>query len=305
MPVPEETEKDTHQEDVDDLQIKFAAIDKANKYYDEQLERLNEARKKSQKIFDNLGESPSREKIESVGKSNDEVNKAAHNSYLCQVDIQNKITDLAEARYKQISRESTNQKEIEQAYQDYLETKKSADEAIDKAYDSYKATYNDNLQKYQSLTNPSSDISLSAPNKTETSPIKDLPSQPSTSQNTTIQSDSNDKISKKYQEKFKNDSWYKDNPPKKEENGNLNLSFKSEEDMAKFSQDLAQENESFIMVDSKTNKVIAYANGDGKLYHPDGEEFKKGDKFKPGEQSLEDFNMPSQEEPDKGSQNTI
>ncbi|MBN9226648.1 MULTISPECIES: hypothetical protein [Legionella] len=97
------------------------------------------------------------------------------------------------------------------------------------------------------------------------------------------------------------EQWFKDNPPEKGEDGRLKLTFKSDEDMTDFFKKQAESGNSFIMVDEKTNKVIAYSNGDGKLYKPgkDGPQEITGKTLLPkaGEMNdlpdLKDFKMPA------------
>ncbi|WP_199742189.1 hypothetical protein [Legionella qingyii] len=99
--------------------------------------------------------------------------------------------------------------------------------------------------------------------------------------------------------------WLKDHPPEKDENGRLTLSFKSEEDMASFFEKQAKSGQSFIMIDAETNKVIAYSNGDGKLYQTskDGPKEYTGGPLAPNKEAMKDlpdfdgFTMPAKGEP--------
>lgn len=101
--------------------------------------------------------------------------------------------------------------------------------------------------------------------------------------------------------------WFKDHPPEKDENGRLSLTFKSEEDMASFFQKQAKEGQSFIMVDAATNKVIAYSNGDGKLYQTtkDGPKANEGGSLFPSKEAMKDlpdldgFKLPEKDEPEQ------
>ncbi|WP_454784891.1 hypothetical protein [Legionella sp. WA2024007413] len=101
--------------------------------------------------------------------------------------------------------------------------------------------------------------------------------------------------------------WFKDHPPKKDENGGLSLTFKSEEDMASFFQKQAKEGKSFIMVDAETNKVIAYSNGDGKLYQTtkEGPKAYEGGSLLPSKEAMKDlpdldgFKLPAKDEPEQ------
>ncbi|MCW8419421.1 hypothetical protein OQJ18_00415 [Fluoribacter dumoffii] len=98
------------------------------------------------------------------------------------------------------------------------------------------------------------------------------------------------------------EQWVKDNPPENK-NGQLKLSFKSEENMTDFFKQQASEGKSFIMVDEKTQKVMAYSNGDGKIYRPgkDGPQEITGKSLTPKEGEMEDlpkldsFKMPAKE----------
>jgi len=55
---------------------------------------------------------------------------------------------------------------------------------------------------------------------------------------------------------------------------------------------MASQKQPFVVVDDKTNKVIAYSDGDGTLKTPpDGKEF-SGDKLKPTSVDISDFKMP-------------
>ncbi|GGI76286.1 hypothetical protein [Legionella impletisoli] len=74
--------------------------------------------------------------------------------------------------------------------------------------------------------------------------------------------------------------------------GLLKLDFPSPEKAIDFFQQQASKNRSFIVVDEKTNKVLAYSNGDGQLYHGDGNLFKPGDKLTRSEIDFKDFHAP-------------
>ncbi|WP_454781453.1 hypothetical protein [Legionella sp. WA2022007384] len=99
--------------------------------------------------------------------------------------------------------------------------------------------------------------------------------------------------------------WVKDHPPEKDKDGRLTLSFKSEEDMASFFEKQAKAGQSFIMVDAETNKVIAYSNGDGKLYQTskDGPKAYEGGPLIPSKEAMKDlpdldgFTLPAKDEP--------
>lgn len=105
---------------------------------------------------------------------------------------------------------------------------------------------------------------------------------------TTVESEDLNPLVADYKNLYSKESWYKEPIV---ENGRTELTFPSQEVAANFFQDQAVKNRGFIVVDSQ-NKVIAYSNGDGKLYHSDGNEFKKGDKLTPSEIDLDQFQIP-------------
>ncbi len=76
--------------------------------------------------------------------------------------------------------------------------------------------------------------------------------------------------------------------PTKNEDGSVSLYFTSEQEFINFSIDAADKKMAFIMTDS-SNMVLCYSNGDGQLYHADGNEYKKGDLMKQSNISLEEF----------------
>lgn len=101
------------------------------------------------------------------------------------------------------------------------------------------------------------------------------------------------------------EDWFKKNPPEQDKDGRITLTFKSEEDMTQFFQEQAKSGQNFTMVDAKTNKVFAYANGDGKLYTigKDGPKEYTGGPLLPKEEDMKylpdvkDFKVPSKDEP--------
>jgi len=76
--------------------------------------------------------------------------------------------------------------------------------------------------------------------------------------------------------------------PTQNEDGSVTLCFASEQEFMDFSRNAAEKKLAFIMTDSN-KMVIGYSNGDGLLYHADGNECKKGDVMKPSNISLDDF----------------
>ncbi|KTD65593.1 substrate of the Dot/Icm secretion system [Legionella santicrucis] len=55
---------------------------------------------------------------------------------------------------------------------------------------------------------------------------------------------------------------------KPDEEGKVSFDFKTPEQMTDFFKQQAADGRRFVMVDAETNKVLAYSNGDGKLYRP-------------------------------------
>ncbi|QLZ68879.1 hypothetical protein FOLKNPGA_01659 [Legionella sp. PC1000] len=135
-----------------------------------------------------------------------------------------------------------------------------------------------------------------------TSEMQDLQALARKKKSTSIQSEQTEALLEAYK-KHCGEKWFKDNPPQKDEEGRLNLSFKSDEDMAAFFKEQADLGKSFIMIDEKTNKVIAFSNGDGKLYRPgkDGPQEITDKSITPKESEMSDlpeldkFKMPSKE----------
>ena len=65
--------------------------------------------------------------------------------------------------------------------------------------------------------------------------------------------------------------------------------FPTKEEAASFFQEQAAKYTLFILTDTDTDHVIAFSNGDGKMYHPDGKEFGKQDPFTPSTTSWDTF----------------
>lgn len=93
-------------------------------------------------------------------------------------------------------------------------------------------------------------------------------------------------IIKDYNKLYSKESWYKEPVT---HNGKTSLTFPSETHLADFMMDQSDKHRKFIVVDGKTNKVIAYSDGDGILHHGDGKEFKPGDKPTPSDMDLGEF----------------
>ncbi len=98
-----------------------------------------------------------------------------------------------------------------------------------------------------------------------------------------------DEILADYKKKFGEEEWYQE--PKVDGN-KVTLTFASKEALSDFAQEQAEKNRPFVVVDAKTQQVMAYSNGDGKLYHGNGKEFNKGDELRPCGGHIDDFKMP-------------
>ncbi len=81
-------------------------------------------------------------------------------------------------------------------------------------------------------------------------------------------------------------------PPKVHEDNSVQFKFSSKDECAKFFMKQCEKNQPFVLFDPVTKNVTAYSNGDGKLYHHDGKEFKVGDEFHQSETKQEDFEIP-------------
>ncbi len=142
------------------------------------------------------------------------------------------------------------------------------------------------------------EVFLSPPQETEGTDIaKQMGAQLDAEENAkkkqvSVQSDQIEAILKAYKERFADDDWYKKHPLEMEEDGSVTLHFKSFDDLADFSKEQAESGASFTIVDKETNKVMAYSNGDGKLYNGDGTEFKAGQKDFIAGGDFKDFKMP-------------
>lgn len=109
--------------------------------------------------------------------------------------------------------------------------------------------------------------------------------------------DNTDDMVADYNKQFKEGDKYKEGYAEPKTEGNkTSLTFPSQESALSFFQGQADKGQSFIIAD-KNNKVIAYANGDGKLCRPDGEEFKKGDPLVASDVDVDDFRIPRAPKP--------
>ncbi|KTC78808.1 hypothetical protein [Legionella cherrii] len=291
--------------------------DKLQKIYENQVVKNSHEQKMILDLYATLSPSSKRENIEKFRQEMELSNTAAHDTYLAKLELNEAKMNVAEAEYKkaaedldiqrdQLAKEGKltdeksnelNQKR-EEAHQKYKDTKELLEADSQKAYDSYAQIHKDNTEKYTALINPEPEMTLSAPGKTQTVPTVTTPLPSTPKKDVTVASPLSEAIFKKFQDIFKDDPWYKNNPSKQGEDGKLNLSFKSESDMNSFFQKMAaeQKDSSFLIVDSKTNQVMGYGDK-GKLYHANGEEFKSGDKMKPGGTALDSFKIPEPKEP--------
>ncbi len=106
----------------------------------------------------------------------------------------------------------------------------------------------------------------------------------------TYESEEADEIIGLYKLKYKNEPWFKE--PTKAEDGKISLNFGSLKEEVNFDLQMAEANIKFMVVDKATNTVIAYSNGDGKLYHGDGEEFHPDDAYTPCSVPVDTFTLP-------------
>ncbi|MFO9101080.1 Dot/Icm T4SS effector CegC4 [Legionella pneumophila] len=107
-----------------------------------------------------------------------------------------------------------------------------------------------------------------------------------------------DPIIEDYKKLYSKESWYKEPETK---DGKTHLTFPSQEAAGTFFRDQAEKNRSFIVIDAATNKVLAYSNGDGKLYNGNGSIYQGGD-FKASKEDFTSFKMPEREDPKMGMQ---
>ena len=107
--------------------------------------------------------------------------------------------------------------------------------------------------------------------------------------------DDNKSLLDAYKDKYKNADWYQE--PQKNDRGQMELNFPTEEDAAQFFSEQAEKGKKFKIVDLESNKVMAYSNGDGTLYHSNGNEVQKGDLLQPGERDSNDFKLSEPSEP--------
>lgn len=112
---------------------------------------------------------------------------------------------------------------------------------------------------------------------------------PTAEQEVSVKSNNLNDIIDDYRKKFGKEDWYKEPEAK---NGKVDLTFPSKEALTNFIQEQADQNRPFVVVDAKTNQVMAYSNGDGTLYHGDGKPFVDGDELSLSGGDINDFRMP-------------
>lgn len=98
-----------------------------------------------------------------------------------------------------------------------------------------------------------------------------------------------DPIMAAYNEIYAEEEWYEE--PKVEGNTVL-LKFPTPEEAGKFFMKQSENGHIFLISDPKTNKVMAYSNGDGQLYHGDGQVFKAGEALKVADIDAKSFEIP-------------
>ncbi len=76
-----------------------------------------------------------------------------------------------------------------------------------------------------------------------------------------------EQASELYTTKYSQETWYQ--APKKTEDGDLNIPFPDEQTAMAFSEEIAQNGLSFIVINEATGRVLAYSKGDGMLIHND------------------------------------
>jgi hypothetical protein len=104
----------------------------------------------------------------------------------------------------------------------------------------------------------------------------------------TVQSSGIESIVENYKKAFGNGKhpWYKEPETK---DGKTVFMFPDTKTLIDFTTEQANQKKSFIIIDGATQKVMGYSNGDGKLRHANGQEFKEGDELKASEMNINDF----------------
>jgi len=76
-------------------------------------------------------------------------------------------------------------------------------------------------------------------------------------------------------------------------NGNILLKFPSIDDTMSFFKEQSEKHRVFVILDINTSKIMAYSNGDGRMYHADGHEFKAGEQLTVSNINAQDFVIPA------------
>lgn len=116
---------------------------------------------------------------------------------------------------------------------------------------------------------------------------------PNAGSNTTIRCDSKqefDDLAAAYNAMFGGKPGYK--PPVVKADGSVGFSFPNKGDAEAFCLSQAQQGRRMVIIDQQTMTVMGYSNGDGILYHADGQEFQEGDTLKPSKIADADFTLP-------------
>ena len=125
--------------------------------------------------------------------------------------------------------------------------------------------------------------------------IPDSGSEAEAEKTVSVQGEDVDFVLQLYKDTYSSRPDYKQ--PTKNPDGSHSVSFSSAAEMTNFLMDAAGKNAKFILVDAKTKTVMGYSNGDGKLYHADGNECNKGDELKPSSIASDKFTMPERSSP--------
>ena len=116
---------------------------------------------------------------------------------------------------------------------------------------------------------------------------------PNAGLNPTIRCDSKqelDDLASAYNEMFGGKPGYK--APVVHADGNISFSFPNKGDAEGFCLSQAQQGRCMVVIDQQTMTVMGYSNGDGILYHADGQEFQEGNTLKPSHIADADFDLP-------------
>lgn len=110
-----------------------------------------------------------------------------------------------------------------------------------------------------------------------------------------ITSDDLNSIIQDYRDKYSQNNVYQEGYKEPGvEDGKAYLTFPSEEKLGEFMTDQAEKGRVFIVVDGTTNKVMAYSNGNGKLYNGDGSYY-EGGRLQRSIEDYDNFIMPERE----------